>query len=84
MLLHLQKYNLKIVYELGRELFIADTLSRAFIPNEPNRRGEDMQEQEEYLIRAIQQIGMVELLPMTTNVLQIFERKLSAAILSKS
>lgn len=43
-----------------------------------------MQEQEEYLIRAIQQIGMVEFLPITTNVLQIFERKLSAAILSKS
>ena len=42
MLLHLQKYNLKIVYEPGKELFIADTLSQAFIPNERNRRGEDL------------------------------------------
>ena len=34
MLLQLQKYNLKIVCKTGKELFIADTLSRAFVPNE--------------------------------------------------
>ena len=39
MLLHLQKYNLKIVYKPGKELFIADTLSRAFVPNEQTSRG---------------------------------------------
>ena len=39
MLLHLQKCTLKIVYKLGKELFVADTLSRAFIPNEQNSEG---------------------------------------------
>ena len=41
-------------------------------------------EQEEYLIRAIEEIGMIEFLPITTNVLQIFDRKLSATIFSRS
>ena len=33
MLLQLLRYSLNIVYKPGKELFIADTLSRAFLPN---------------------------------------------------
>ena len=32
MLLRLQKYNLKVKYKKGREMLLADTLSRAFLP----------------------------------------------------
>lgn len=32
MLLHLQKYSLEIRYKKGRDMFLADTLSRAFLP----------------------------------------------------
>ena len=36
MLLQLLRYSLNIVYKPGKELFIADTLSRAFLPNKPS------------------------------------------------
>ena len=32
MLLHLQKHNLKVKYKKGRKMLLADTLSRAFLP----------------------------------------------------
>ena len=32
MLLRLQKYNLQVVYKKGTQMFLADTLSRAFLP----------------------------------------------------
>ena len=31
-LLHLQRYNLEIRYKKGKEMFLADTLSRALLP----------------------------------------------------
>ena len=34
MLLRLQKYNLKLQYKKGKEMFLADTLSRAFLPEQ--------------------------------------------------
>ena len=36
MLLKLQKYSLKVVYKKGAELYLADQLSRAYIPGEPD------------------------------------------------
>ena len=39
MLLQLQRYSLNIVYKPGKELFLADTLSRAFLPNKPSTEG---------------------------------------------
>ena len=33
MLLRLQRYNLEITYKKGKEMFLADTLSRAFLPD---------------------------------------------------
>ena len=35
MLLQLQKYDLEVVYKPGKELYIADTLSRAYLPIVP-------------------------------------------------
>ena len=32
MLLRLQRYNLRVVYHRGKEMFLADTLSRAYLP----------------------------------------------------
>ena len=32
MLLQLQRYNLEIIYKKGKEMFLTDTLSRAFLP----------------------------------------------------
>lgn len=34
MLLRLQKYDLKLQYKKGKEMFLADTLSRAFLPEQ--------------------------------------------------
>ena len=71
MLLQLQKNNLKIVYKPGKEFFIADILSRAFLPNEqtPEKKNCDVYavKQEEYLIKSIEEIDMVEFLPITAE-----------------
>ena len=71
MLLQLQKYNLKIVYKPGKELFIADTLSRALLPNEQTAEKKNCDvyavKLEEYLIKAIEEIDMVEFLPITAE-----------------
>ena len=34
MLLMLQKYGIRVKYTPGKELYVADTLSRAYLPNE--------------------------------------------------
>ena len=36
MLLRLQRYSLDVTYTRGSEMYIADTLSRAYIPGEPS------------------------------------------------
>lgn len=55
MMLQLQKYNLWIVYKPGKELLIADTLSRTLLPNEPTPEKTTCDvyvvTQEEYLIK---------------------------------
>ena len=40
MLLKVQKYDIVIVYKPGREMYLADTLSRAFLPTTENTQGE--------------------------------------------
>lgn len=71
MLLQLQRYSLNIVYKPGKELFIADTLSRAFLPNKPSTEELNSEvlavRQEEYLIKSIEEISMVEFLPITNE-----------------
>ena len=71
MLLQLQRYSLNIVYKPGKELFIADTLSRAFLPNKPST--EELKsdglsvKQDEYLIKSSEEINMVQFLPITSE-----------------
>ena len=78
MLLQLQRYNLNIVYKPDKELFIADTLSRAFLANKPST--EELKSEvlvvkrEEYLIKYIE-ISMVEFLPMMSERLVDIRRK---------
>lgn len=40
MLLKVQKYDIVIVYKPGPEMYLADTLSRAFLPTPENTQGE--------------------------------------------
>ena len=40
MLLRLQKYNLVLKYKKGKDMFLADTLSRAFLPEVSKSRVE--------------------------------------------
>ena len=78
MFLQLQRYNLNIVYKPDKELFIADTLSRAFLANKPST--EELKSEvlvvkrEEYLIKYIE-ISMVEFLPMMSERLVDIRRK---------
>ena len=59
------------VYKPGKELFIAVTLSRAFLPNKPTTEELNSEvlvvRQEEYLIKSIVEISMVEFLPITSE-----------------
>ena len=59
------------VYKPGKELFIADTLSRAFLPNKPTTEELNSEvlvvRQEEYLIKSIVEISMVEFLPIKSE-----------------
>jgi hypothetical protein len=41
LLLQLQRYNFELVYKPGKELFIADTLSRAYLPNKETEEEDD-------------------------------------------
>ena len=53
MLLKVQKYDVSIVYKPGPEMYLADTLSRAFLPTTENSQGE------------FERVNAVQLLPMT-------------------
>ena len=57
MLMRLQRYQVSIVYKPGREMHLADTLSRAF---PPNLEGEKPEEE-------FEQINMVKYLPITND-----------------
>ena len=58
MLLKMQKYDVTIIYKPGPEMYLADTLSRAFLPNTDNAQGE------------FEHINEVKLLPMTDGRLE--------------
>ena len=71
MLLQLQRYHLQLVYKPGKELLIADTLSRAYLLNEPTPEKNNCDvfavRQEEHLIKCIDEIDMVEFQPITAE-----------------
>ena len=58
MLLKIQKYDVTIVYKPGPEMYLADTLSRAFLPTTENTQGE------------FECVNVVKLLPMTDERLE--------------
>ena len=58
MLLKVQKYDIVIVYKPGPEMYLADTLSRAFLPTTENT-------QEEF-----ERVNAIKLLPMTDERLE--------------
>ena len=49
MMMKLKRYNINLVYKRGKELYIADTLSRAYLPND----GTAEPEEEEYEVMAV-------------------------------
>lgn len=67
------------MYKPGRELLIADTLSKAYLPNEPapEKRNCDVfaVRQNEYLNKSIEEIYMVEFLPITAERLADFREQ---------
>lgn len=79
MLLQLQRYSLNIVYKPSKELFIADSLSRAFLPNKPSTEELNSEviavKHEECLNKSIEEISMVEFLPITSERLIDLRRK---------
>ena len=58
MLLKIQKYDVTIVYKPGPEMYLANTLSRAFLPTTENTQGE------------FECVNAVQLLPMTDERLE--------------
>jgi hypothetical protein len=62
MLLRLQSYDIEITYKQGREMYLADTLSRAYLPQtgKPTQDGEILS-----LEKEIEQINMAEYLPIS-------------------
>ena len=48
MKLQLQRYNFKLIYKAGKELHIADSLSRAYLP-----RGDSQEDEEEFEVLSL-------------------------------
>ena len=63
MVLHLQRYDLDVTYKPGKELLLADTLSRAYL-----------QESNDSLYDELLDVNMVNTLLMTAEKLQAFQR----------
>ena len=70
MMMQLQKYNLRLVYKRGSEMYIADTLSRAYL-GAPNQISEEEQE----FIRAVENVKMTKHLSISPERLQEIQEK---------
>jgi hypothetical protein len=70
MMMQLQKYNLKVVYKRGSELYIADTLSRAYLSS-PSQVGEEEKE----FIRAVENVKMIKYLSISPERLRELQEK---------
>ena len=70
MMMQLQKYNLRVVYKRGSEMYIADTLSRAYL-SAPNQVSEEEQE----FIRAVENVKMTKHLSISPERLQEIQEK---------
>ena len=69
-MMHLQNYQLKLVYKKGQEMYIADTLSRAYllVPDH-------ISQNESEFIRSVEEIDMPEHLAVTRERLADFQQK---------
>ena len=65
MLFRLQQYDLRVTYAKGTELYIADTLSRAYQPSDPNDTLEE--DLEIHVILPISDAKLKELQEETQN-----------------
>ncbi|XP_028415850.1 uncharacterized protein K02A2.6-like [Dendronephthya gigantea] len=65
MLLQLQKYDLEFVYKKGKDLFVADTLSRAYIDEKPDEDSND--DFEVMVVESISPTRMEELRKATSS-----------------
>ena len=59
MMLRLQRYNLDVIYKRGRELYVADALSRAHLPS--TDQAEDMEEYEVMVVDVLSSHRVEEL-----------------------
>ena len=69
MLLQLQKYELEVAYKPSKELYFADTLSRAYLPSVSSHllKLDVPQAEEGYFIRTVEHINVTEHLPITSE-----------------
>lgn len=65
MFLHLQKYDIKIIYKPGSTMYLADTLSRAHLGND--NRNEQCRDQ---IFSVFEEINMVDYLPISSSSLK--------------
>ena len=70
MMMRLQNYQLKVVYKKGQEMYIADTLIRAYLPL-PNH----MSQNELEFIRSVEEVDMTKHLAVTKERLADFQQK---------
>ena len=70
MMMRLQNYQLNVVYKKGQELYIADTLSRAYIPF-----SNQVSQNELEFIRSVEEIDMTQHLAVTKERLADFQQK---------
>lgn len=75
MLLYLQKYQLQVMYKKGTELYIADTLSRAFLKNTENQQPfEVMSLEEAKICQEIENVEFVSSIPNSKQRLEEIRR----------
>ena len=67
MMMRLQNYNLTVVYKLGQEMYLADTLSRAYISSPDYATQNELE-----FIRAVEEIEMTQHLSINKERLRPF------------
>ena len=70
MMMHLQNYNLTVVHKRGQEMYLADTLSRAYISSPDYATQNELE-----FIRAVEEINMTQHLSVTKECLIDFQQK---------
>ena len=69
MMMRLQNYQLKVVHKRGQEMYIADTLSRAYLPVPDH-----ISENEIEFIRSVEEVNLTKHLAITRERLADFQQ----------